>query len=288
MFPNTNSLRALVRSALQEDSARSDITTRLLIHPAWRVHAAITANHAGVIAGLPLVRQVFRAFDPSIYFRPLARDGDHVQARQVLAVMKGKARSVLSAERPALNALQHLSGIATFTHAQVELLKGSSATLFDTRKTLPGWRALQKYAVRCGGAKNHRMSLGEAMMIKENHLEVVRLAGRDWASRIKRWHRRHPHTLVQVEIQTQRDLHDALQIKAHRVLLDNLSPRVMKRMIRLLRKQVPGIEIEITGGVRPENLRQLGRLGADRISMGCLTHSVKAFDCSLHITRVDS
>ena len=286
---NAPEIRALVRSALREDHARADLTTRLLIRRRWRLEATIVAKQSGVVAGLPLAARVLRALDATIRFKAMVSDGSAVKPGQRLALIRGKARAVLSAERAALNALQHLSGIATFTREQVNKLKGTGARLYDTRKTLPGWRLLQKYAVRCGGATNQRMSLGDAILIKENHLKVVRLAGRlrraspkagsDWYSRVR-------SLPIQLEVQTARDLRDALRLKPQRVLLDNLTLRALKRMTRILRKAVPGIESEFTGGVRPKNLRFLAKLRPERISMGRLTHSFPAFDCSLDITRV--
>src|SRR5262249_136672 len=142
--------------------------------PVCRVEAVIVAHARGVAAGLPLAAEFFKAYDPRVRFRALTRDGARVHPGQKLAVIKGKARSILSAERPALNALQNLSGIATYTHTQVRKLKGTRARLYDTRKTLPGWRRLQKYAVLCGGGHNQRMSLSDAIMIKENHIHILR------------------------------------------------------------------------------------------------------------------
>jgi nicotinate-nucleotide pyrophosphorylase (carboxylating) len=283
---NTPEIQDLVRIALREDSAQSDITTKLLIDPRWRVEASIVSKGRGVVAGLPLAAKFFRALDPRTQFRPVVRDGAQVRPRQRLAVIKGRARSILSAERPALNALQHLSGIATFTHTQVLKLKGARSKLYDTRKTLPGWRMLQKYAVLCGGGHNHRMSLGDAAMIKENHLKIVRMAKSDWVKGVRQRKSRRGSALVQMEVQTKRDLRDALLLRPQRVLLDNLPRKTLLRMMRTLRRSIPGIEIEFTGGIRPENLRALARLGPDRISMGRLTHSVTAFDCSLDITHV--
>jgi len=260
----------------------------LLIDPTWRVRAAIVSHQFGVVAGLPLAALFLKTLDPAVRFESRTHDGTWVRPGQTLAVLYGKARSILSGERPALNALQHLSGIATLTRAQVVKLHGTGVRLYDTRKTLPGWRFLQKYAVRCGGAHNQRMSLSDAIMIKENHLRVVRLARRDWADRVRELERKRPSTLVQIEVQTQRDLRDAVLIKPRRVLLDNLPPTKIKRMIRYLRDVLPGVEIEITGGITPQNLRRLAKLHPNRISMGRLTHSVPAFDCSLDILHVDT
>jgi nicotinate-nucleotide pyrophosphorylase (carboxylating) len=280
-------IQALIRSALHEDSARADLTTQIMIDPAWRIEASIVAKQRGIVAGLPLAERFLKALDPAIHFHQEVPDGSRVKPGQVLATVRGKAQSVLSAERPALNALQHLSGIATFAHKQLRKLKGTGAHLYDTRKTLPGWRFLQKYAVRCGGGTNHRMSLGDALLIKENHLEIARMAGCDWVSRVQRAMKKR-RSFLQMEIQTERDLRDALKLKPQRALLDNLEPHDLKRMRRILKKAIPGIEIEFTGGIKPEDLRNLAKLRPDRISMGRLTHSTPAFDCSLDIAHVSA
>jgi len=282
---NSSEVTSIIRSGLREDCARADLTTRILLDSAWRIDAAIVAKQLGIIAGLPLAEKFLKALDPSIRFRQMVVDGTLVRPGRILATLRGKARSVLSAERPALNALQHLSGIATFTHQQLQKLKGTGVQLLDTRKTLPGWRFLQKYAVRCGGGTNHRMSLGDAVLIKENHLEIARLAGSDWVTRVQGAMKKH-RTFLQMEVQTERDLRDAMRLKPQRILLDNLKPSDLKRMKRILKKAIPGIEIEFTGGIKPDDLRPLAKLRPDRISMGRLTHSTPAFDCSLDITHV--
>jgi nicotinate-nucleotide pyrophosphorylase (carboxylating) len=289
MGMNWNSLevKTLIRSALREDNAHHDLTTKILIKPAWQIEAAILSNQKGIVAGLPFAERFLKALDPAIRFKQAVSDGTSVKPGQCLATLKGKAVSILSAERPALNALQHLSGIATFTHDLLKKLKGTRVQLCDTRKTLPGWRMLQKYAVRCGGGTNHRMSLGDAILIKENHLAIARAAGGDWIAQVQRSMKKH-RRLLQMEIQTEKDLADALRLKPQRILLDNLPPQTLKKMMRILRRAIPGIEIEFTGGIKPENLRSLAKLGPDRISMGRLTHSVPAFDCSLDITHVDT
>ena len=284
---NTLAVRRLVTLGLSEDQAHHDVTTRILVRDSWHVQAEIRSNQAGVVAGLPLVGLYFKAFNFHCRFRTFVKEGAFVQPGQRLAVIEGPARIVLSAERPALNALQHLSGIATYTCAQVKRLGRSKTKLLDTRKTLPGWRLLEKYAVRCGGATNHRMSLGDAILIKENHLRICRLAGADWVNDVHsfRQHRRLP---LQVEVQTPEDLRDAVRLKPERVLLDNMAFSTLKKVIQKLRRELPSAEIEISGGVRPEELPRLSRLGVERISMGRLTHSAPVFDCSLDITGVDT
>jgi len=283
---NAPEIRALIRSALLEDNARRDVTTQLLIDPAWRIEAIIVANQNGVVAGLPLAERFLKALDPAIRFKSNTFDGARVRPKQRLATIKGKARAILSAERPALNALQHLSGIATFTHAMAAKLKGTKTRLYDTRKTLPGWRTLEKYAVQCGGGTNHRISLADAILVKDNHLKICRLAKSDWTARAERVKRQRPHLPFEVEVQTEQDLREVLRLKPQFILLDNLPIKKLREMMAKARRQIPGVQIEISGGVQPEELRALGKLGVERISMGRLTHSAPAFDCSLDITHV--
>ena len=185
-----------------------------------------------------------------------------------------------------MNALQHLSGIASFTRKQVDRLGSRRSAIYDTRKTLPGWRELQKYAVRCGGGKNHRMSLKDSVLIKDNHLQICRLIQNDWLQAMTRLRRQHPSLPVEIEIQTPQDLSDALRLKPNQVLLDNMPLAKLRSLVKRLRLQLPQAEIEISGGVRTEQLPSLGRIGVERISMGRLTHSAPAFDCALDITRV--
>ncbi len=283
---NGPAIQKLIQLALHEDSARSDITTRILIDPAWRIEAMIVAKQTGVVAGLPLAKKFLQALDSSIQFKPTVLDGAYVRSGQRLATIKGRARSILSAERPALNALQHLSGIATFTQAMVTKVEGTRTHLYDTRKTLPGWRDLQKYAVKCGGGTNHRFSLSDAILIKDNHLKINRLAGSDWVPKAARVLHRKPSLSLQVEIQNDRDLKEVLRLKPQLILLDNVPIKKLRKMVRTVREKLPETKIEISGGVRPQDLRRLSRLGVDRISMGRLTHSVPTFDCSLDITHV--
>jgi nicotinate-nucleotide pyrophosphorylase (carboxylating) len=274
-------IRKLISLALLEDRANDDVTTRTLIGARWKAKAEIRSKQSGVVAGLPLAAAFFKAVSPRLRFRPLVPDGAKVKSGQALARIEGSARAILGGERPALNALQHLSGIATYTAQQVKRLGHSRTGLFDTRKTIPGWRLLEKYAVLCGGGKNHRLSLADAMLIKENHLKLARAARFPWVRRIQHFRKMRPRFPVQIEIQTESDLKEAILAKPQRVLLDNMSPARLRRTIVLLRKQLPKCEIEISGGVRADQLARLSKLGVERISMGRLTHSAPAFDCSL-------
>jgi nicotinate-nucleotide pyrophosphorylase (carboxylating) len=278
-------IRKLIALALEEDQAAQDVTTRTLIGAGWRATAEIRAKQSGVVAGIPLAEAFFKAVNPRLRFRALAREGSTVRPGQAMARIVGSARAILSGERLALNALQHLCGIATYTALQVKRLGRSRTGLFDTRKTIPGWRLLEKYAVRCGGGQNHRISLADAMLIKENHLKLARAARLPWVRRVQEFRRKHPRFPVQIEIQTESDLKEAILAGPQRVLLDNMPPARLQRTIALLRVELPNCEIEISGGVRPEQLPRLAKLGVERISMGRLTHSAPAFDCSLDFVK---
>jgi nicotinate-nucleotide pyrophosphorylase (carboxylating) len=282
----TNEIRRLVQAGLKEDSAALDVTTALMIGPQWRVEAEIRAKQSGRVAGLPLGELFFRRMDLRIKTQSVARDGASVEPGSTLLRVTGPAGAILSAERPALNAIQHLSGIATYTAEQVSRLANYRIQLLDTRKTLPGWRTLQKYAVACGGGVNHRMSLGDAVLIKENHLRMARMAKADWPSAVQNLRRRRPGLTVQMEIQTEQDLRDAIAVRPDMVLLDNLPVLRMRQMIRMLRRAIPRVRVEVSGGVKPADLPALGKLPIDRVSMGRLTHSAPAFDCSLDILAI--
>jgi nicotinate-nucleotide pyrophosphorylase (carboxylating) len=286
-FPwNAPTIKKLVDLAIVEDRSLTDVTSHLLIEPQWRAEAVLIAMQGGVIAGLPFVEKVFKALDRTGSFESCVRDGARVRKGKILARIRAKARSILAAERPALNTLQHLSGVATYTYLQVQKLHDTTTRLYDTRKTLPGWRMLQKYAVQCGGGFNHRLSLAHGILIKDNHLKIVRLAGTDWQAKVARMMRRRPALPIQVEVETEQDLQEVIRLKPQLVLLDNLTPAKLQHMIAELRRHIPGIQIEISGGIKGKDLPTLGRLGAERISMGRLTHSAPAFDCSLEIQKV--
>jgi nicotinate-nucleotide pyrophosphorylase (carboxylating) len=279
-------IRHLIRQALQEDAARQDVTTQTLIPSDLKIEAVIRAKQTGVVCGLPLAEASFKALDSRLSFQKHIKEGQEVRSGQVLAVIRGKARAILSGERTALNAVQHLSGVATYTREQVRRLPPGRTGIYDTRKTIPGWRELQKYAVKCGGGKNHRMSLKDGVLIKDNHLQICRLIGKDWMSAIRTLRKKRPSLPVELEVQTERDMKDALRLKPHQVLLDNMRPAAMRKLGKRLRQAIRGVELEVSGGVKAEQLRVLGRLGVERISMGRLTHSAPAFDCALDITRV--
>jgi nicotinate-nucleotide pyrophosphorylase (carboxylating) len=277
MTMTTTQLHRLVRLALAEDCATDDVTTRLLFPRAVKARGAIIAKQPAVVAGLPVARAVFQSVDRSVRFRPLVRDGARVQAGSVIAALSGDGRSLLAGERVALNFLQHLSGIATLTRRFVDTVQGTRAVILDTRKTLPGLRLLEKDAVRSGGGRNHRMNLGDGILIKDNHLA---LAG-DLVAAV-RAAKRGSRRPVEVETTTLDEVRQAVEAGAEIILLDNMPVVRIKEALLVIGKRA---RTEVSGGVQLENVREIAATGVDAISIGALTHSAPAVDLSLEITR---
>jgi len=268
----------VVARALSEDlGAEGDVTSRASV-PADLVAAArIEARAPGVLAGLPVAGHVFGAVDASLEFDPSAVDGERVTAGEAVARVRGRARSILAAERTALNVLTHLSGIATLTREFVEACEGTESVVLCTRKTLPGLRSLARYAVECGGGRLHRFGLHDGILLKDNH---VALAG-GVAEAVRRARAGGPHTLrVEVEVETLDQLREALGAGADAVLLDNADLDTVKRAVDLVGDRVP---LEVSGGMTPERVREIAGLGRLLISVGRLTHSAPALDLALEI-----
>ena len=274
--PDPAALLLEVRRALREDVGAGDRTTRRVVPRAALGVGTLRAKERLVLAGMAAARQVFRLVDPRLRFVPLARDGSRLERGEAAARISGRARSILTAERTALNFLQHLSGIATYTAESVARAGGRCAVR-DTRKTSPGLRRLEKYAVRVGGGENHRMGLYDGILIKHNHW---RLAGGVGAAvrAARRRSGRARYLPVQVEVSTLADLREALASKADAVLLDNLSVPEVRRALAVAKGR---IFVEISGGITRENLARYARLGPDAISLGALTHSARWVDLSL-------
>ena len=267
---------AHVRVALQEDEAFHDVSTLATIVSTRHVRSAVVARRDGVIAGIPMAIEAFRMLDPSIAIRVEAKDGVRVKKGAVVLALTGHARGMLSAERTALNYLQHLSGIATLTCRYVELVKGTSAQILDTRKTTPGWRLLEKYAVRCGGGTNHRMDLRSGVLIKDNHLAAV---NGDIAMAVTRSRQLAASgTPVQVECDTLEQVEAALAAGADWILLDNMDTERLTAAVALCRGRAI---TEASGGVNLDTVRPIAETGVDRISIGALTHSAPALDLAL-------
>jgi nicotinate-nucleotide pyrophosphorylase (carboxylating) len=267
----------LIDMALDEDLGSGDITTQFLIPADAAGTAVITAKEDLVVCGLPVARRVFERVEPSIGFTSDVEDGDRVNAGAVVVRLSGSMAALLAGERTALNFLQRLSGIATHTRDHVNVLAGASARLVDTRKTTPGWRVLEKYAVRAGGAANHRMGLYDGVLIKDNHIAAC---GRisTAVSRI----RSHTSHLVKIEVETTtlEEVREALDAGADVIMLDNMTADTMAKAVELVAGRAL---VEASGGVAMEDLKPLADIGIDIISMGTLTHSARAVDLSMSI-----
>ncbi|HET8653981.1 MAG TPA: carboxylating nicotinate-nucleotide diphosphorylase [Longimicrobiaceae bacterium] len=272
--------RALIEAALAEDVGEGDWTTRWTI-PAERVaEARILAKETGTLAGLEVARECFLAVDPALDVQLSAADGDPVEpGREVLRV-RGPARSILTAERVALNFLQRLSGVATLTRRYVEMVEGTGARILDTRKTTPGMRALEKAAVRAGGGTNHRFGLHDMVLIKENH---IRAAGGITAA-VEAVRKQNDRALaVEVETTTLGEVDEATEAGVDRILFDNMPLDVLLSAVLRVRADAPGIETEASGGVNLATVRAVAETGVDFISVGALTHSAPSLDLSLLI-----
>ncbi|MGE5598512.1 MAG: carboxylating nicotinate-nucleotide diphosphorylase [Bacteroidota bacterium] len=273
-------LRETVEAALREDRADLDLTTLATVPPGARGRARIIAREAGVIAGLPVAEAVFAALDPELVFVPRVEDGARLGQGDVAADLSGPLRPLLTGERVALNFLQHLSGTATATAALVEAVRGYSVRILDTRKTTPGLRALEKYAVRMGGGANHRFSLAEMVLIKDNHIaaaggvgEAIRRA-REYAP---------PYARIEVECEHESQVREAIAEGADLIMLDNMTPAEMRRMVDLVAGRA---ELEASGNVTAANAAEVAATGVDYISSGAITHSARALDLSMEIVEV--
>jgi nicotinate-nucleotide pyrophosphorylase (carboxylating) len=266
----------LIRAALAEDVGAGDITSEAIVNPDRTCIARIKAKAHGVVAGVLVAEAVFSAVDPSLDFEAACVDGSRVAPGDHVAVIGGRARSLLAAERTALNFLQHLSGIATTTAEAVRLVAGTGVRLLDTRKTTPGLRTLEKYAVTLGGGVNHRQGLFDRFLIKENH---VALAG-GVARAIARAREARPGEPVEVEVRNLDELEQALEAGVERVLLDNFAPAAAAEAVSRVAERA---EVEISGGVTPENLRAYAAAHPQYISLGFLTHSPRALDMSMKV-----
>ena len=271
----------IVSRALEEDIGPGDITTRALVPVHEEVTAEIVAKERLVIAGLPVAEAVFAHLDPRVNFEPLVRDGSAVAAGSRVATVSGPAGPILMGERAALNFLQHLSGVATLTRRFVDLVKDTSATIIDTRKTIPGLRHIEKYAVAAGGGTNHRMGLYDRILIKDNHL---RIQGRYSADSIGRAvalaREKSPGAPVEVEAGSLDEVEAAVRAGADCVLLDNMTVGEIREAIALIDGRAVA---EASGGVTLDTVREIARIGVQFISVGALTHSARAVDLNLTI-----
>jgi len=276
-------VESIVDKSLIEDRISHDVTTDALIPDHLEGKAAIIAKAEGILAGVEISKAVFMHVDPTLLVEVHITDGHRVKKGDVVATISGEIVSILKAERPALNFLCHLSGIATYTAKFVEAVKGTKAHITDTRKTTPGLRPFEKYAVRIGGGQSHREHLGDWILIKDNHLAALRSLGLGISDAIERARSSSPAgetTKVEVEVGTYDQAVEALEAGADIVMLDNMSISQMKRVMKLDRG--PAL-IEASGGMNLDNIRSVAELGVDLISIGALTHSSKALDLSLKL-----
>jgi nicotinate-nucleotide pyrophosphorylase (carboxylating) len=257
-----------------------DVTTLCTIGPDAWVTGRLLAKAPGIVAGLEVVRAVFAHLDARVRLAPRVVDGDAVAARTVLAEISGPGRAVLSGERVALNFLQRMSGIATLTGRFVEAVRGTRAVILDTRKTAPGLRALDKWAVRLGGGRNHRMGLYDAVLIKDNHIAAVGSIT-EAVARVRAGDAR--HRPIEVEVTGLAELAEALALGVDRIMLDNMSREQMQEAVRIAAGRIP---LEASGGVRLDTVSAIAATGVDFISAGAITHSVAALDISLDLDTV--
>ena len=279
--PDLEYVRAVVRGALDEDGAFRDVTTEALVPFGQHGHGVFIAKGKGVVAGLPVAAAAFECVDPAVAFAPSISDGDWVESGRVFAAIEGSLASILRAERVALNLLQRLSGVATATRVLVDAVTGLPVKVIDTRKTTPGLRALERYAVRAGGGANHRFNLSDGILIKDNHIAAARSRGLSVLDVVREARAHSPHTLrVEIEVETYAQAEAALAAGADVILLDNMSVEEMARCVRLVQGKAL---TEASGGITATNIRAIAETGVDLISSGSITHSAKALDISLEI-----
>jgi nicotinate-nucleotide pyrophosphorylase (carboxylating) len=268
-------VETLIRIAIKEDIDGGDITSRAIFKPENRSKAVINSKQKGIFCGVDMARYVYEIIDPAVSVVPAVRDGDVIEERETVMTMSGPTISVLAGERITLNFLQRMSGIATRTAQAVSLLKGTNIKMLDTRKTLPGFRVLDKYAVKTGGGTNHRMGLYDMVMIKDNHIEAagsisgaVSLVRKNYGARYT----------IEVETKNLDEVREAVAAGADIIMLDNMNSSMMKAAVGIINKIA---RIEVSGNMDEERIKEIKDLDIDYISMGLLTHSVRAFDLSM-------
>ena len=302
-------IRPIVKNALREDIGRGDITTGLLVLETKRMKAKIVVREPGIVAGIGVAEEVFKAVESltigkgrkgrGIEFKKIVEDGDQVKRGETLAEVRGSAQVVLTGERTALNFLQHLSGIATLTQKYVQAVKSTSprgkAKIYDTRKTLPGLRYLEKYAVSCGGGYNHRMGLYDMVLVKDNHWRIAGARRKERVAsgwNLEEIREKIPKGMkVEVEVDSLRQLKRVLDMDVDIIMLDNMKLPVLKKAVRMVkmardRKGTKSPAIEVSGKINLKSIKQIAHMGVDRISVGEITHSARALDISLEIVGI--
>ena len=275
MYLNYIMLDKLIMNALSEDVGTGDITTESTIPETARAHGLYKAKESGVLCGIGVAARVFELIDREIKFTPLKRDGDRIEKGEIIAEVRGKATNVLTGERVGLNLMQRMSGIATRTAEAVAQVEGTGAKICDTRKTTPGLRVVEKYAVKVGGGTNHRFNLADGILIKDNHI----VAAGSITNAVRAARANAPHTLkIEVEVETFDELNEALDAGADIIMLDNMSCEDMKKAVGIVNGRAV---TEASGNMGDRNLKEVADCGVDLISIGALTHSVRSLDISL-------
>ncbi len=281
MQPSEEQIDNIIDLALAEDISHGDVTSEALIPPELQGKASVLVKAKGIVAGAEVARRVFCRVDPSLKVEVLIKDGTNVRPGDIVATVSGRVVSILKAERVALNFLQRLSGIASQTAQYVAKTHGFVVSITDTRKTTPGLRLLEKYAVRVGGGQNHRFHLGDGILIKDNHIAALRALGISLKDIVAKAKQNAPQGLkVEVEVKTTQEALDAVEGGADIIMLDNMSPDEMHHVVSLIASHV---KIEASGGITLANVQAVARAGVDVISVGALTHSPKALDISLEL-----
>ena len=279
--PPADVVSRVVARALQEDRALEDVTSSCTVSGRLQGTGTFVAKEDGVAAGLTVAAECFRHIDPRVQFKVVVGEGQAFRRGETLATVSGSVRAILEGERVALNFLQRLSATATLTRAFVEAVAGTGTKILDTRKTTPGLRDLEKYAVRCGGGTNHRRDLATMAMIKDNHREALARAGMTLAEGVAAIRANHPSVPIEVEIDRLEELEDALAGSPEWILLDNMS---LAEMAEAVRRTAGRASLEASGGVTLETVRAIAETGVEAISVGALTHSAKALDISLDLS----
>jgi nicotinate-nucleotide pyrophosphorylase (carboxylating) len=281
MPSNKLQIEEIIDRALAEDLGKGDVTTEALIPADRQGTGFIVAKKAGILAGINVAKQVFHQADPELKVEALLEDGARVEPGSKVAKVSGSIASILRAERVALNFLQRLSGIASDTNRYVEAVKGLPVRIMDTRKTTPGLRSLEKHAVKAGGGENHRMSLGDGILIKDNHLAALRSQGLNIMEIVAKARQNGPQRLpVEVEVGTVSEALEAVEAGADIVMLDNMNLEDMRKAVKSIHGRAL---IEASGGITLDNVRAMAETGVDFISIGALTHSARALDISLEL-----
>ncbi len=283
-------VRNLIRESLREDIGREDVTTRLLVPDNLEGEAYIEAKEKGIFCGGHVAKEVFLQVDPHLKISQKVLDGYSLSQGRKVLILKGKIFSILKAERVALNFLGRLSGIATLTRAYVQSIRGTKAKIYDTRKTIPLWRELEKYAVKCGGGENHRFGLWDEILVKDNHWVSIRKMMEKnhrgyFAKRLSEAGHRMP---IQIEVDDLKQVKDLLKddVIPHRILLDNFSISNLKKAVSIVNKSHSHVLLEASGGITLKNVRKVAKTGVQRISIGALTHSASSIDFSLAVSKI--